>query len=198
MLQTTTARYNLVLPVGKPVQIPYNFYSEVKPQDLGFTVFVEYSDASEIQKTVHRVIGYDGTVTVKEPQGSWFDLQLLILYPIVLALIALPLYLIYTSFIGPKFFPASAASKRKKRTQSTSVVAKSPTPRPSTPSDPNEWIPEHHLKTRRTVSGRNLVTKGTGGITPQKALSGDETSGNESTSATPRRSARANKGKKAL
>lgn len=112
----------------------------------------------------------------------------LLLYPLVLALIGLPAYWVYTSFVEPKLFPKKKAIK--KRSASTSVVAKSPTPRPGTPSNPDEWIPEHHLRTRRTVSGRNLVAKGAGAIT-----SGDETSGNESQ--TPRRSARANKGRKA-
>lgn len=116
----------------------------------------------------------------------------LLLYPLVLALIALPAYWVYSTFIEPRLFPKKKVIK--KRSASTSVVAKSPTPRPSTPSDPSEWIPEHHLKTRRTVSGRNLVNKGTGGVTPA-FTSGDETSGNESQ--TPRRSARANKGRKA-
>ena len=66
------------MPGGKPapVDVPYRFWSELKPQDLGFIVYVDYSDASDIKKVVHRAVGYDGTVTVKEPVGSWFDLQL--------------------------------------------------------------------------------------------------------------------------
>ncbi|KAL7009907.1 hypothetical protein EMMF5_000815 [Cystobasidiomycetes sp. EMM_F5] len=202
LANTTTAKYSLVLPGGKvaPVDVSYKFWSELKPQDLGFVVYVDYSDASDLKKVVHRAVGYDGTVTVKEPVGSWFDLQLLLLYPLVLALVGLPLYWVYTAFIAPRIFgkPKGKGKRGTTSSGSTAVVAKSPTPRPSTPSDPNEWIPQHHLLTRRSVSGRNLVSRGTGGVTPNLTSDG-ETSGNESATGpkSPRRSARAAKGKKA-
>lgn len=78
LLQTTTAKYSLVIPKGHsvPVDVPYKFWSELKPQDLGFTVYVDYSDPADLNKVKHRAVAYDGTVTVKEPQGSWFDIQL--------------------------------------------------------------------------------------------------------------------------
>jgi len=201
LANTTASKYSLVLPPNSvvPVDVPYRFYSELRPQDVGFVVYVDYSDTADLKKEKHRTIAYDGSATIREPPSSWFDLQLLLLYPLVLALFGLPLYLLYTSVIAPRLFPAPKAKKsatagKTTRSEATAVVAKSPTPRPSTPSDPSEWIPSHHLKTRRTVSGRNLVAKGTGGITPSGGVtSGDETSGNES--GTPRRSARATKGK---
>jgi hypothetical protein len=56
--------------------VPYKFWSELKPQDLGFTVYVDYSDASDLNKVKHRAVAYDGTVTIQEPKGSWFDIQL--------------------------------------------------------------------------------------------------------------------------
>jgi len=138
------------------------------------------------------------SINVSSADATYYSL---ILYPLVLALLGLPLYWVYTAFIAPKI-SGKAGAARSKRSKSTSVVAKSPTPRAGTPVSgtaqgvDNEWIPEHHLRTRRTVSGRNLVAKGTGGVTPTGNVTSDgETSGNES--ATPRRSARANKGKKA-
>ena len=75
---TTAAKYSLVLPASsyKPVDVPYRFYSELRPQDIGFTVYVDYSDTSDLKKEKHRAVAYDGTVTIKEPKGSWFDLQL--------------------------------------------------------------------------------------------------------------------------
>lgn len=118
----------------------------------------------------------------------------LLLWPVLLAIIGLPGYWLYSVLVEPRLFPKTRKVKRTS-TKSTAVVAKSPTPRAATPSNPSEWIPEHHLKTRRTVSGRNLVAVGKGEFTPQTATSGDETSGNES-GATPRRSARGTKGKK--
>jgi hypothetical protein len=77
-IQTTTAQYSLVLPAGKsiPVDVPYKFWSELKPQDLGLTVYVDYSNPADLDKVKHRAIAYDGTVTVQEPKGSWFDIQL--------------------------------------------------------------------------------------------------------------------------
>jgi len=199
LANTSVSKYSLVLPAGGrtgPVDVPYRFYSELKPQDLGFVVYVDYSDTSDLKAKKYRAVAYDGTVTVKEPQGSWFDVTGLLLWPVLLALIGLPAYFLYSSLIEPRLFPKTRKVKRTTvtTTKTTAVVAKSPTPRAATPSNPSEWIPEHHLKTRRTVSGRNLVAKGTGGITPQGATSGDETSGNES--GTPRRSGRDTKGKK--
>lgn len=77
-MQSTTAKYSLVIPTGHktPVDIPYKFWSELKPQDLGFVVYVDYSNPADLAKTKHRAVAYDGSVTVKEPKGSWFDIQL--------------------------------------------------------------------------------------------------------------------------
>ena len=227
LANTTTAKYSLVLPPHSvtPVDVPYRFYSELKPQDVGFVVYVDYSDAADPKKTQLRTIAYDGSATIREPVGSWFDLQLcvscsaylgklvnladypvpgnhlcsLLVYPLLALLLAGPVYLVYSTFIAPMLFPKSkdSAAGRKKRRASTAVVATSPTPRPSTPSDPNanadDWIPAHHLQKRRTVSGKNLVAMGRGGVTPLGATS-DEGSGNESANAA-RRSGRNAKGK---
>lgn len=201
LANTTTAKYSLVLPPHSvtPVDVPYRFYSELKPQDVGFVVYVDYSDAADSKKTQLRTIAYDGSATIREPVGSWFDLQLLLVYPLLALLLAGPVYLVYSTFIAPMLFPKSkdSAAGRKKRRASTAVVATSPTPRPSTPSDPNanadDWIPAHHLQKRRTVSGKNLVAMGRGGVTPLGATS-DEGSGNESANAA-RRSGRNAKGK---
>ena len=75
---TTTAKYSLVLPAShrQPVDVPYRFYSELKPQDIALVVYVDYTDTADLHKEVHRVVAYDGTITIKEPKGSWFDLQL--------------------------------------------------------------------------------------------------------------------------
>lgn len=79
LANTTAAKYSLVLPAGGrtgPVDVPYRFYSELKEQDCGFTVYVDYTETSDLKKAVHRVVAYDGSVTIREPKGSWFDLQL--------------------------------------------------------------------------------------------------------------------------
>lgn len=79
LANTTIAKYSLVLPAAGgartgPVDVPYRFYSELKPQDLGFVIYVDYSDTADLKGAKYRAIAYDGTVTVKEPVGSWFDI----------------------------------------------------------------------------------------------------------------------------
>ena len=78
LANTTTAKYSLVLPPHSvtPVDVPYRFYSELRPQDVGFVVYVDYSDAADPKKTQLRTVAYDGSATIREPVGSWFDLQL--------------------------------------------------------------------------------------------------------------------------
>lgn len=43
-----------------------------RPKDIGLTVWANLQD---VQKDTHRFVALNSTVSVVEPQGSWFDLQ---------------------------------------------------------------------------------------------------------------------------
>lgn len=58
---------------GKPLQVPYDFYPEFKPQELGVEFRLIVNDQQTGKK--HNLHAYTGTVTVVEPAKSWFDLQ---------------------------------------------------------------------------------------------------------------------------
>lgn len=85
LANTTASKYSLVLPPNSvvPVDVPYRFYSELRPQDVGFVVYVDYSDTADLKKEKHRTVAYDGSATIREPPSSWFDLQLCVSTPTV-------------------------------------------------------------------------------------------------------------------
>lgn len=91
----TATRYGKALAAGATTQIPYNFYSEYAPGELGLTVYVDLllqvsrrkkkrrvnlrlliNFFLKIKDKVSRLVGYNGTITVTDPEGSWFDIQL--------------------------------------------------------------------------------------------------------------------------
>ncbi|KAM0787295.1 hypothetical protein ACM66B_007071 [Microbotryomycetes sp. NB124-2] len=155
---TTELKLRQVVPSGqKSPLIPYRLHSENKIGDVGLSVWVEYLDSASKK---HVTLGYDGVATVVEPEGSFFDPALLFSYAVILAILAGAGYLVYGSyFAAPK-----TKSKRTKR--APAPVAEASSTATDTPSKgvDNDWIPEHHLRTRKT-----------GGYT--SATSGDESEG---------------------
>ncbi|KAI8639371.1 hypothetical protein BD408DRAFT_421497 [Parasitella parasitica] len=132
----TATRYGKTLEAGKNLQIPYNFYSEYAPGEHGLTVFVDLL----VDKTVTRVVGYNGTITVTDPEGSWFDAQLLVLYGVLFAAAGGVAYIIREAFFADT----------KKNSKKTKKIEES-TERPTHRDEKGEmvldqsWIPEHHL-----------------------------------------------------
>ncbi|TCD63574.1 hypothetical protein EIP91_005213 [Steccherinum ochraceum] len=148
---TSSTSYKMPLIQGAKLQLPYQFYSEFKPGDLRLNIWLEHTAEGE----KYRVQAYDSIITIVEPEGSWFDIQLWITYAIVLGLIGGGAYFTYLSFVPqPK--------KRKTPTVSAPV---GPVTATGAGGYQEEWIPEHHLK----------KTKGK----KTNAASGDETSGAE-------------------
>ncbi|KAI9487791.1 MAG: hypothetical protein EXX96DRAFT_554652 [Benjaminiella poitrasii] len=132
----TATRYGKVLEAGSTLQIPYNFYSEYAPGEHSLTVFVDLLT----EQTVSRIVGYNGTITVTDPEGSWFDLQLIVLYAVLLAGAAGVAYIIREAFFAD-------AKKSKKRTKKIEESAEKPTHRDEKGEMvlDQSWIPEHNL-----------------------------------------------------
>lgn len=131
----TATRYGKPLAAGASLQIPYNFYSEYAPGEHGLTVFVDLL----IDQTITRVVGYNGTITVTEPEGSWFDLQLLVLYAVLIAGAAGVGYIVRESF-----FVDAKKSKKTKKVEESTERATHRDEKGEMVLD-QSWIPDHHL-----------------------------------------------------
>jgi len=148
--------YGVELMEGAKLQIPYSFYSEFKPGDLRLLLWLEHLDEGQKQQ----VVVYDSIVTIVEPEGSWFDFKLLSTYSVVSALFAGLGYIAYLSFVPRSKRPRKAAVSGPVGTVTATGAG----------GYQEEWIPSHHLKSRKK-SG--LVSSG-------DELSGGEISGIES------------------
>ena len=109
-MTTTTFKSRPLRSVGgRPVQIPFNFVPEFKPQELGVEFSLLVNDEQTGKK--HLIHAYRGSVRVEEPPKNWFDLQLLSVYVIVAAFIGGVGYLVYTSYINPEETTAAGTKK---------------------------------------------------------------------------------------
>lgn len=176
----STLKYNVPLPAGANFSVPFQVFSEFRPQDVGLTVWANILDGSG---ATHRHVAMNSTVQVVEQAHSWFDPALLFMYLIIAAGLTLVGYFGYNA-LRAKYFP-----KRKKSAQHfyTSGPRKmlvpadttdKPYPASAQPYE-EEWIPEH-LRKRTTPSkskkGRVIAGETTSG---GEQTSGGETSGGE-------------------
>ncbi|GAA5963180.1 hypothetical protein JCM3765_003637 [Sporobolomyces pararoseus] len=143
-------------PRGKSPVIPYRFHSENKIGQVGLRVYVDVLDASRKKWTY---LGYEGTVEIVEPAGSWFDLELISLYIILTGFFGSIGYLVYKSYI---FAPSTTAGSKpgKKRGPRPNIVAKDSEIRDSAEAVKEgekvldqDWIPDHHLRSRNGSKG---------------------------------------------
>lgn len=127
---------------GKPLEVPFDFYPEFKPQTLGIDFRLLVVDGQTGKK--HSIPAYTGSVTVIEPAKNWLDPQLWSLYLIGAALVAAAGY-----FALQQLAPKTKGSKRtgggSAASGKTPVVTASSTSVNAKGYD-EDWIPEHHLK----------------------------------------------------
>ncbi|KDN45580.1 hypothetical protein K437DRAFT_256501 [Tilletiaria anomala UBC 951] len=130
---------------GKPVQVPYDFHSEFKPQnmDVEFRLLVADGQTSK----AHNLLAYKGSVTIVEPPKSWFDIQLLSLYALLAAGIAFSGSFAYKSYLGGSKRKGGSTRKAVEPATAASVAAQSPAASSKTGYE-EDWIPEQHLRTR--------------------------------------------------
>lgn len=126
-----------------------------------------------------RVFAYDSIVTIVEPEGSWFDFKLYVLRPIRGLSVDLGMtslferistYLIVLSlFAGLGYVAYLSFVPQSKKTRKAAVSAPVNVTATGAGGYQEEWIPSHHLKSRK---------KG-GAASSGDELSGGETSGTE-------------------
>ncbi|SAM07679.1 hypothetical protein [Absidia glauca] len=133
-------RYDSPLVSKATVELPYQFYSEFAPGELALTVYVDLlADGKPV-----RIVGYNGNITVTDPETSLLDAQLLFLYAIMAAGALGVLYIVREAFFG--------GSKKKTTASPLSTKAAEPTVRAAHRDEKGQmvldqsWIPEHHLK----------------------------------------------------
>ncbi|GAA5843544.1 hypothetical protein JCM3766R1_002407, partial [Sporobolomyces carnicolor] len=144
--QTTNVPLSIDLaPRSKSPVIPYRFHSENKIGQVGLRVFVDVIDSGRKKWTY---LGYEGTVEIVEPVSSWFDLELISLYIILIGFFGSIGYLVYKSYV---LSPSSSDKKSSasKRSSSSSTPRRQPPPPPvpaasTTGVVDRDWIPDHH------------------------------------------------------
>ena len=145
---------------GQPLQIPFDFYSEFKPEkyDVEFRMNVYDQTASKS----FNVQAYRGSVTVEEPPFDWFDYQLLSIYALLLACACGAPYWAYTTYISPSNRKSRPAQKRTdtatKPTQAKAPAAEASGSKESASNKTydEEWIVRilfaNHLHLSRSTS----------------------------------------------
>lgn len=73
MRNLTTTRYNVEIPAGQKESISYSFTTELLPQDLKLNLAAVVTDA---EGTAYTLQAFNETVSVVEPDTSFFDPQM--------------------------------------------------------------------------------------------------------------------------
>jgi len=130
---------------GTKVSIPYTFYSQFKPGDLRFHIWVEH----QVDDQKYRVSAYDSIVTIVEPEISIFDFKLVTTYLMVATIFGGLLYFAYLSFV-----PQPKKSRKKAPAPANNAPVGTAT---GAGGYQEEWIPEHHLKKTKTAKGKSAA-----------------------------------------
>jgi hypothetical protein len=138
----SSVRFNLFCPAMGLVEIPSTFYNEMNPQELNLNAEVLFTDQDG---TSYRGVGFDNVVSIVDPEHSLFDMQMLFLYFIMLAVFGGVGYLIFQAFVGDVKSKKKRAPAPKPAEQSGSATGK---------EYDEGWIPEHHFKSQKSSSPR--------------------------------------------
>ncbi|RVX75139.1 hypothetical protein B0A52_01416 [Exophiala mesophila] len=158
----TTHQYAVQIPAGEKQSLPYRFQVNMHPQDLRLNLAAVINTGN----TFLTLPAYNGTVSVVEPDSSFFDPQLLFLYVFLLAAAVGVGYFFYTVWILP-YFPQQKRKTNKKtpRKSEVAVTADVDSPAVATGSKAfnEEWIPNHHIQrpeARRVKSSGRPKSRG--------------------------------------
>ncbi|SCV74604.1 BQ2448_7633 [Microbotryum intermedium] len=170
--KTTVSALREVIPGGtKSRPIAYSFHSENKIGEVGLRVFVEMLDA---KKKVHKVLGYQGAVTIIEQPGSWFDPALLFTYVVLASFIGFVSYLVYGSYLQPSTTRGGKKWKNRKSggEKGGDVKDKVKEEVGNVVEGVDEsWLPDHILRQRKAkgAKGAGATSGSESEGTPSKA-----------------------------
>ncbi|GES75578.1 translocon-associated protein, alpha subunit [Rhizophagus clarus] len=140
----TAYRYSVAVPSMDHVDVIYNFYAEFPPQELGLHIYVFFADENAKK---FRGVGYNGTVTIVDPEVSIFDFQLIFMYLILIGFFGGIGYLIFQAFFG-------GTKTKKKR-----IVKVEDNATESSDKLDDSWLPEQHLRPQSTRSSARIRKK---------------------------------------
>ncbi|KAE8380123.1 hypothetical protein BDV26DRAFT_258041 [Aspergillus bertholletiae] len=145
----TATGYSVEIPAGETETLSYQITTEMHPQDLRLSLA---SIVSDNEGRFYTVYAYNGTVSVVEPETSFFDPQILFLYFFLLACFSGVIYFFYTVWVAPYFPQKRKSGKGAEYSKKTSGAAKkAETAEPSSPAVSSattynaDWIPAHHI-----------------------------------------------------
>lgn len=143
---------------GRPLEVPFDFYPEFKPQTFGVEFRLIINDGQTSKK--YNVQAYQGNVTVIEPPKNWLDPQLWSVYLIFAGLLAAAGYAA-KQYLAPapqqKSKKSGAGGARGGAAKPAAVASSSSS---SSKAYDEDWIPEHHLKSRRSTRSAGGLSSG--------------------------------------
>ncbi|KAL1956428.1 hypothetical protein VTO42DRAFT_7314 [Malbranchea cinnamomea] len=153
----TATRYNVEVAPNSQHSLPYDFTTDMHPQDLRLSLAAIVTDG---KGNIFTIPAYNQTVSVVEPDTSIFDPQIIFLYVFLLTCFAGVVYLFYNVWIAPYFPQKRKRGRSGERRQKSSEQPQSPGSDDGTTAKTYdaEWIPAHHIQPpqpRKVKGGRS-------------------------------------------
>ncbi|KTW30102.1 uncharacterized protein T551_02046 [Pneumocystis jirovecii RU7] len=120
-------------------KVSFYFSTELAERDYGLTILAKIRNAADF----FTYVAYNSTIIVKEPEHSFFNLQTIFLYVLLISIMLGP-YLIFRKWLSNNF--------QKKRKNRKKINEKKELEKTSNLHYDENWIPEHHLKNRAGIS----------------------------------------------
>ncbi|GFZ43956.1 hypothetical protein JCM24511_01676 [Saitozyma sp. JCM 24511] len=177
----STLRYGVPLVSGSNFSAPFQVYSEFRPQDIGLTVWVNLAEPGST--ALHSITALNQTVSVVEPASSWLDPQLLFLWLLIGSALTAGAYFAYDLFLRPKGKKRGARGGKKDKAKAVVPADQDKHAYPDVKPYEEEWIPEHHLKSRASKLKKREVGAGASSAGEEVTSGGEVTSGAETSGA---------------
>lgn len=134
---------SVLIPESNYIKVSFYFSTELPERDYGLTIFARVKNSANF----FTYVAYNSTIIVREPEHSFFNIQTIFLYAIIITIILGP-YFIFQKWIFSTF--------QKKKKNRKKILEKKESEKPSNLHYDENWIPEHHLKNRIGTSKKTL------------------------------------------
>lgn len=152
-----------------------------RPQDIGLTVWVNLAEPGST--ALHSITALNQTVSVVEPASSWLDPQLLFLWLLIGSALTAGAYFAYDLFLRPKGKKRGARGGKKDKAKAVVPADQDKHAYPDVKPYEEEWIPEHHLKSRASKLKKREAGAGASSAGEEATSGGEVTSGAETSGA---------------